>query len=59
MKKTEWKQRLRRGDKKKKELYQNKKKKKGFNDLHNHDDVVNQLEVDILEWSHVGLRKRS
>ena len=40
---------------KKKKKY--RKKKKGFNDLHNHDGVATQLEVDILEWSHMGLRK--
>ena len=32
------------------ELYQRKKKKKGLNDLNNHDGMVTHLEPDILEY---------
>ena len=35
-----------------KELY-----KQDLNDLDNHNGVVTQLELDILEWGQVGLRK--
>ena len=31
--------------------------KKGLNDPDNQDGVITDLELDILEWSQVGLRK--
>ena len=31
--------------------------KKDLNDLDNHYGVITHLELDILEWSQVGLRK--